>query len=673
MKTKHRILSVLTVLALLASLTAVMAAPAMAQTALFVPTSGPVGTVVTVAGAAWAAAGEAITAAPAPATGVTVGGVHAVHTLAVAAGGTLSGTITIPTPLTIGLKDIVITGATTGPRTFVAAFTVTTAVAVSPTSGHVGSVVTLRGSGFTPGPSPTYTHITSVTFAGVAVTTSPALPVRLDPFGAFPAISFTVPASIRGSRPIVVSDGVRSATVHFTVEPRVTLSAPLTGPRGTTRTATVTGFTAGVSVDVFAGGTLVAEVLTAGTRIGGGVTTDATGGATVPVTMTAIGLIRARDGAGHWSMHHPHTFSPFTPGITLDPTTGTVGLTVEVRGSDFTLMGQDAVVGISVGGILIDPAPAAITTPEAGADAFTRRIVIPAGMTPGPKVVSVTVTGEPVTTATFTVAPSTLTLTPASGPVGTVVTISGSGFLPNRSGSVAAADVIAAVPFTTTAAGTIPTGITATIIAGAPVGARTLTATVGVEAASATFTVLAPTITVSPTSGAPGTVVTVTGIGFVPFSTLGILTIGPHPLPAGVIPATVTPIPTVITDSVGNFTATFVIPGLAAGATTVTATVGVAPPVAATLTIIAAPVIVTVETGLATVWPALDESVWEFRGGVWHQYFIARPDLVPAAVRLTRLERGRAYWIYLTRPITDVHFGGMTRTLPAGWNAIGWN
>ncbi|MCL0065796.1 hypothetical protein M1N79_02785 [Dehalococcoidia bacterium] len=290
-------------------------------------------------------------------------------------------------------------------------------VTASPDKGAVGTVVTVTGTW------PVAGYITSVTFAGAAVTTSPALPLEIKTAGDSYTITFRVPAGPIGGKTIAVSDGVRTATDTFTIEPKVTIS-PRRGPRGSTATATVTGFAAGVAIDVFAGGK----------RVGGGIT-DGKGSDMVTLTMTAAGAITATDGAGNDSVHPvpPHTFA-FTPGITLDPITGLGGITVTIEGRDFTKDGNIPAHNILFAGTAVGPA-VAITLTDRDADGikddFRATITIPAGETPGPKVVRVTddvggVGG--VATATFDVigpALDAITLDPEDGVPGQSVLVTG--------------------------------------------------------------------------------------------------------------------------------------------------------------------------------------------------------------------------------------------------------
>jgi photosystem II stability/assembly factor-like uncharacterized protein len=108
--------------------------------------------------------------------------------------------------------------------------------------------------------------------------------------------------------------------------------------------------------------------------------------------------------------------------------------------------------------------------------------------------------------------PTVTGFTPASGPVGTSVTISGTGF------SGATAVTFTGAPATTYAV-VSATQITATVPAGATTGPLSVTTPGGTAASATSFTVTVPvpvpTLTFfTPTSGPVGTSVTLTGSGF---------------------------------------------------------------------------------------------------------------------------------------------------------------
>ncbi|MFA4837302.1 MAG: cohesin domain-containing protein, partial [Dehalococcoidia bacterium] len=153
-------------------------------------------------------------------------------------------------------------------------------------------------------------------------------------------------------------------------------------------------------------------------------------------------------------------------------------------------------------------------------------------------------------------------ITPATGPRGTNVSVTGSGFTPGTSVDISFGGVIVTAS-TTNAAGAFTAAFAVPLQATS--GANAVVATDGAGlTASATFTVPPAAITVSPTSGPPGTTVTVMGTGFPAYLSLTLI------LDAAIV----TPSPVVITDASGDFTATFVVLGLAPGLHTVSATCG---------------------------------------------------------------------------------------------------
>jgi hypothetical protein len=136
-------------------------------TATFSTTSGPVGTVITVTGSGWAVSDTI--------SGVTVGGVTATKTLSVNSSGNLSGTITVPT-VTVGLKNIIITGNNTGSKTFTGAFQVTTVPTLTSigtansTSSSTNISVTVSAAGVAAGNTIIVTFTMSSVTGTVSVT-----------------------------------------------------------------------------------------------------------------------------------------------------------------------------------------------------------------------------------------------------------------------------------------------------------------------------------------------------------------------------------------------------------------------------------------------------------------------------------------------------------------------
>jgi hypothetical protein len=167
-----------------------------APTGPFEPISGPVETEITVTDTGWEADEDI--------TSVTVGGEAATHTLTVDGDGNLSGTITVP-ELDPGVKDIVITGATSGEQTFLNAFTVTATAAFDPTSGPVETEITVTGTGWVADED-----ITSVEFDGEAATHT----LTVDGDGNLSG-TITVPAGLSSVTYSIVITGEESGEQTF--------------------------------------------------------------------------------------------------------------------------------------------------------------------------------------------------------------------------------------------------------------------------------------------------------------------------------------------------------------------------------------------------------------------------------------------------------------------------
>jgi len=187
-----------------------------------------------------------------------------------------------------------------------------------------------------------------------------------------------------------------------------------------------------------------------------------------------------------------------TPGPTITsftPPSGPLGTSVTINGTGLT--GATSVTFNSVSASFTVTSDAAI------------QATVPAGATTGP--VSVTTPGGTATNANnFTVvsAPSITSLSPASGPLGTSVTVNGTGL----TGATAVAFNSVSANFTVTS----DTAIQATVPAGATTGPVSVTTPSGTATSANNFTVVsAPTITnFSPTAGPLGTSVTINGTNF---------------------------------------------------------------------------------------------------------------------------------------------------------------
>ncbi|MFC1916949.1 hypothetical protein ACFLX1_02330, partial [Chloroflexota bacterium] len=118
-----------------------------------------------------------------------------------------------------------------------AEFTISASISLSPTTGSVGTEVTISGAGF--GANQAIT----ISFAGIGIGTTVS-----DGCGSF-ATSFNVPASAINTYTVKVSDGVNIRDANFTVLTSASLK-PITGNVGTEITVSGSGFTAGRQVPI---------------------------------------------------------------------------------------------------------------------------------------------------------------------------------------------------------------------------------------------------------------------------------------------------------------------------------------------------------------------------------------------------------------------------------------
>ncbi len=207
--------------------------------------------------------------------------------------------------------------------------------------------------------------------------------------------------------------------------------------------------------------------------------------------------------------------------LTLSPSSGAPGTLVLAQATGFT--GNETV------DVFYDNTPLTTTTAANGAVSF--QFVIPTASTVGANTVSLLgYSSNYSTNATFTVTSSSasgLMLSPSLGPTGSTVTASGYIASAQYFKSFAYAPILISIAgtqvasTTTDASGhysvtfTVPTGLT---------GAQTVTAygsTSGFTA-SATFTVGTTQLSLSSSSGVPGTVVTASGSGFLAGETVNL-------------------------------------------------------------------------------------------------------------------------------------------------------
>jgi len=355
-----------------------------------------------------------------------------------------------------------------------------TVTSLSPTSGVIGTSVTIMGANFggTQGTS-------TVTFNGIAATPTS---------WSATSVVVKVPAGATTGNVVVTVGGVASNGVSFTVTvpgPSITSLNPASGVVGTPVAIMGANFggTQGTSTVTFNG---IAATPTSWSATS--VVVKVPAGATTGNVVVTVGGM-ASNGVG-FTVTFPG------PGITsLNPTSGVIGTPVTIMGANFGAAQGTSTVTFN-----------GIAATSTGWSATSITAAVPSGATTGSVVVTVGgVMSNGVSFAVSVSGPSITSLNPTAGLVGASVMITGANFGATQGTSTVKFNGTAATPTSWSS-----TSITAAVPSGATTG--NVVVTVGGVASngvSFTVTVLAPSIaSLNPTSGLVGTSVTIAGANF---------------------------------------------------------------------------------------------------------------------------------------------------------------
>jgi hypothetical protein len=236
-------------------------------------------------------------------------------------------------------------------------------------------------------------------------------------------------AATAGVKTVTGTSGAVTATTTFTVVGRQLLLTPVSGPKGTTVLLTGSNMTPG--------GTIAAANL----LFGGAPWPNApatinidSAGTIFPTTLVVANgatlganTVQATDSG---TLIAYGTFTVTKPAITLNPVTGPINSAVTITGTGW-LSGAQVTLTFSymTSGTPSVAATTAITTIPDATGNIAAAITVPADAKSG----AATVTAADTKTnaadaATFTVPGAIIAVTPATGPVGTQVSVTGSGF-----------------------------------------------------------------------------------------------------------------------------------------------------------------------------------------------------------------------------------------------------
>jgi hypothetical protein len=270
-----------------------------------------------------------------------------------------------------------------------------TAPAISsftPTSGSIGSTVTITGTNFSCASAVSFNGTNATSFTVNSAT----------------SITATVPTgATTGTIAITTPGGSVTSSSNFTVVPAPTISSftPTSGGIGTTITITGTNLTGTTAVS-FNGTAATTFTVVSSTSIT----------ATVP-TGSTTGIISVTTPGGTATSGSSFTVIPAPTISSFTPSSSTIGATVTITGTNFT-----GATAVRFNGI------AATTYSVVSATSITA--TVPTGASTG--TIAVTTAGGTATSAsslTLPVPPPTITsFSPTNGFVGSTVTISGTGF-----------------------------------------------------------------------------------------------------------------------------------------------------------------------------------------------------------------------------------------------------
>jgi hypothetical protein len=252
--------------------------------------------------------------------------------------------------------------------------------------------------------------------------------------------------------------------------PTVTSFTPTSGGPGASVVITGTGFS-GISSVTFGGVAATAFTVNSTTKIT----------ATVPAT-AVNGPIAVNNAYGSGASTASFTVTAAAPVITsFTPTSGAVGTTVTVNGSNFTGATAVRFGTVAATSFTVVSASQVTAVVPSGFTSGAIAITTPLGTGTSTGLFTVTTVASTTTTTAATGAPKITSFTPSSGKVGTSVTLAGSNF----TGTTSVKFNGVAATFTVNSS----TKITTTVPVGATTGKISVTTPLGTASTSGTYSV----------------------------------------------------------------------------------------------------------------------------------------------------------------------------------------
>ncbi|MBI4777892.1 hypothetical protein HY792_03095, partial [Candidatus Desantisbacteria bacterium] len=394
-------------------------------------------------------------------------------------------------------------------------------VSVTPTIGSVGTIVTIYSTGYAAGDNITVAFGTNATIQQAVASTN----------GSF-TTSFTVDVQQYGTTTITAG-GISSANNNFFITPQVVSVVPATGTVGTIVTIYSTGYAAGDNITVAFGTNATIQTAQASTQ--GSFTTSFT----VDVQQYGTTTITA---GGISSANNSFFITPQV--VSVVPATGTVGTIVTIYSTGYAA-GDNITVAFGTN-VTIQTAQA--STQGSFTTSFTVDVQVYGTTT-------ITANGIASANNRFFITPQVVSVTPTSGSVGTIVTIYSTGYAVSDNITVAFgtnATIQTAVASTN---GSFTTSFTVDV---QQYGTTTITAS-GISIAGNSFFITPQVVSVTPTAGSVGTVVTIYSTGYAAGDNITVAF------------GTNDTIQTAVASTQGSFTTSFTVDVQQYGTTTITA------------------------------------------------------------------------------------------------------
>jgi len=402
--------------------------------------------------------------------------------------GSLSQALVIPA-LAVGTYTVTVTdGINTATRTFVIpAPTITLSTGtLTPTTGPVGSTVYVKGRGFS------LSGLVNIYFAGTLVWSAAADTV--GNLSASTGIPITIPDKTAGSYDVVVVDattGTSSNTATFTVAAPTMKVAPTTGPVASAFIFNATNFKINTAVNVKFNGVSLANITSSSSGA------IANNSIAVPSVVPGTYAITATDG-----INTPSAVSFTVPAATvsLSPSAGPAATSFNVVGTNFKV---SSAITITFNGT------AMTGTTSNSTGGFVQAETVPAYPI-GAYTVNVT-DGITYALATFNIGAAISALNATTGPVGSGILVTGTGFTNSQTVEIYfGATLMKTV--TATSGGALPATASFTVpnvVAGIyAVTAKDVNSSVITPAVN--YTVATPLVTLAAVSGQVGNNIMVT-------------------------------------------------------------------------------------------------------------------------------------------------------------------